>query len=377
MTRVAIVQMVPAFFRRQFFEQLGRESDISVHVLAGQSQAYSAVRTFDTLSNGALTLTENIRAPSLLPEMYWQSDCIDWLRQTAPQIVFLQPTPRLVSNYAVTRWTRKNNVPVVGWGMGQMPGLKGMRAQAQSALVRTLIRRLDMMVSYSTVAANYYASLGFPPDKIKIACNSIDTDACTEQYQRLRNVEWKADWLRKHDLQIERPTIVFVGRLVKSKQVDQLIWCVSQLQRDCQLLVVGDGPAREELELVAGALKLDVKFLGHLDGDEVAKAFMASDFFVLPALGGLAIQHAMAYGKPVIVSVGDGTEQDLVEVGKNGFIFERNNWQDLATKIDLMLNAKESWEHMGFHSRQIVETKVNLQNMVSVFVGVINSLVQT
>ena len=45
------------------------------------------------------------------------------------------------------------------------------------------------------------------------------------------------------------------------------------------------------------------------------KELIKNDIFVLPSRGGLAINHAMASGLPVIVSEGDGTELDLIDHG--------------------------------------------------------------
>jgi len=58
----------------------------------------------------------------------------------------------------------------------------------------------------------------------------------------------------------------------------------------------------------------------------------ASSVYVLAGMGGLSINDAMAYGLPVICSVCDGTERDLVTHHGNGLFFRENNVVDLSVK---------------------------------------------
>ena len=54
--------------------------------------------------------------------------------------------------------------------------------------------------------------------------------------------------------------------------------------------------------------------------DGVSAYFLLGDIFVLPHFGGLSISEAMAHGLPVIATVADGCELDLIEPGGNGFL---------------------------------------------------------
>ena len=71
--------------------------------------------------------------------------------------------------------------------------------------------------------------------------------------------------------------------------------------------------------------------------DDVGAYFIMADIFVLPGLGGLAINQAMAYGLPVVCAEGDGTEKDLVVPGVTGLFFRRDDAPDLTNKIQSLL----------------------------------------
>ncbi len=96
--------------------------------------------------------------------------------------------------------------------------------------------------------------------------------------------------------------------------------------------------------------------------------FAASDCLVLPGIGGLALNQAMFWGLPCIVSEADGTEDDLVIENISGYRFIKNNLESLTDAIERRINASpEEITRLSGKSREIVRTKSNVNNMVSVF----------
>jgi glycosyltransferase involved in cell wall biosynthesis len=155
--------------------------------------------------------------------------------------------------------------------------------------------------------------------------------------------------------------------LIPQKRVDLLIQACAPLFEKCQLLVVGDGPARSVLEQQALPYGNRVRFLGHESGEMLAKSFIASDIFILPGSGGLAIHQAMSYGKPVIVSFGDGTEADLVRESVNGVFVHPGDVTGLRQKIVNLLAQPELRQAMGQASLSIVRNEMSLEAMVASF----------
>ena len=94
---------------------------------------------------------------------------------------------------------------------------------------------------------------------------------------------------------------------------------------------------------------------------------MASSVYVLAGMGGLSINEAMAYGKPVICSRCDGTERDLVKDGENGLYFQEGNVGDLAAKIGILLKDPFQGRRMGEHSLKVIEDKINLETVTRRF----------
>ena len=83
------------------------------------------------------------------------------------------------------------------------------------------------------------------------------------------------------------------------------------------------------------------------------------DIFILPSVGpgetwGLAINEAMASGRPVIVSDKVGCATDLVEENKNGIVCSRDSVAICAELIEELSRDKRRSREMGNYSRELI-----------------------
>jgi 1,2-diacylglycerol 3-alpha-glucosyltransferase len=137
--------------------------------------------------------------------------------------------------------------------------------------------------------------------------------------------------------------LVYVGRLGREKGVSLLLDAVAGLPSQVQLLVVGDGPERRELEAQAQRLGLGgrVVFAGQLDHSHVVDALFASDLFVFPSQTetlGLAVLEAMAAGRAV-VAVRGGAVAEIVREGETGRVVAPDPAALRAAIADLVRDA--------------------------------------
>lgn len=106
----------------------------------------------------------------------------------------------------------------------------------------------------------------------------------------------------------ERAVLLYVGRLAPEKSLERLLPLVAG-RRDRQLVLVGDGPGRRELEAVFAGT--NTTFMGMLYPKTVAEACASSDIFVFPSTTdtlGLVVLEARSAGLPVVVP---GTESGM------------------------------------------------------------------
>ena len=81
-------------------------------------------------------------------------------------------------------------------------------------------------------------------------------------------------------------------------------------------------------------------------------------------MGGLSINEAMCFSKPVVCSVADGTEKRLVREGYNGHYFESGSLESLQKVIEQLFAHPENVTLMGQRSREIIEKEINIHSVL-------------
>jgi len=164
---------------------------------------------------------------------------------------------------------------------------------------------------------------------------------------------FRSEELRKSLGAADKPLLLFVGRLVKEKDLDDLVSVDRILKRrghDFKLAVVGDGPMKEDLEEQIP----DAIFSGFLKGNDLSKWYASADLFVFPSTTetfGNVILEAFASGLPAIVA-NKGGVVDLVTSGQDGYVAKANSPRDFAAKIGRLLKNREKMEQMARGARE-------------------------
>ncbi len=123
------------------------------------------------------------------------------------------------------------------------------------------------------------------------------------------------------ELPKDRFLAIYVGRVSHEKNLASLLDLLRGNSR-IHLAIVGDGPARKELEHLFA--DQSVTFCGFLRGEALAEAYASADFFVMPSLTetlGFVTIEAMSSGLPVLAARAGGTK-DLVNHGRNGLLYQ-------------------------------------------------------
>jgi len=133
-------------------------------------------------------------------------------------------------------------------------------------------------------------------------------------------------------------TVSYVGRLSIEKNIRVLISAYKEIE-DCipnsKLMIVGDGPEKEELEKFSRKLSIKKIFwVGKVPHQNIGAYFKSASVFVLPSrreASPISVLEAQAAGTPVIVS--DAINRMGIMERGLGLIFENGNEKDLAEKI--------------------------------------------
>lgn len=148
----------------------------------------------------------------------------------------------------------------------------------------------------------------------------------------------------------EKADLIFVGRLIKHKNVDVLLKALHLLKGDgfkLSCIIIGDGPEKKNLMKIARKLGLEeqVKFMGKVPSDnDVYKYMKSSNIFVFPSTregAGLVTLEANAAGLPVITSDHPLNASREFINEKNGVLFNLDP-NDLKEKVISMMNKHET-----------------------------------
>jgi glycosyltransferase involved in cell wall biosynthesis len=130
--------------------------------------------------------------------------------------------------------------------------------------------------------------------------------------------------LLKYGLNPNAVTLGYVGRLAEEKSLPELASAFEELSSkyEIQLLIVGDGPIRTELEKRLDKADGHYAFAGLKKGEELADLYAAMDIFAFPSKTetfGQVVLEAMASGVPVVGYDSPGV-RDLVQNTKSGLL---------------------------------------------------------
>ncbi len=226
-------------------------------------------------------------------------------------------------------------------------------------------------IVYENRAKQILINQGFKPKTIEVIYNSLNFDTQNLIYSKLENEENvnPINFFSNKSLQ----TIFFVGRITPQKRINELLDCLALLNNKgvkYNLLIIGDGPILNKLKNeYNNFVELGwLHFYGSTyDENELANLIFHSDLCVSPGNIGLTAIHSLTYGTSVASHSNFRNQMPEVEIikeGENGFMFEENNIEDLAIKIESFFNTKRK-------SKKVIRNKIvelyNPENQLNIF----------
>ncbi len=166
----------------------------------------------------------------------------------------------------------------------------------------------------------------------------------------------------------EKPTILYVGRLIERKGIRYLIEAFSLLQKevDANLLLVGKGVLRDELQeqIDNAGLADSVKLLIDVGNEDLAKLYLSSTVFVLPAIVdskgdteglGVVLIEAMTFGLPVVASNVGGIP-DVVINEETGLLVPEKDPKALAYALKRVIEDSQLADKFTFNAQKHIES---------------------
>ena len=165
---------------------------------------------------------------------------------------------------------------------------------------------------------------------------------------------------------IDKPIVLFCGRLLALKGLSTLIESIKKLKgEDIFFLFTGPGDVENWEKQLEGVPKKNYKFLDYVPHQKIHHLYAKSDLFVLPSFTEsfpLTILEAMASGLPVIASKVGGVPE-IIDHNKNGLLVEPGNSEQLAESILRVLKDKKLSKKLSKNARDRVKKNFTLDIM--------------
>jgi starch synthase len=146
------------------------------------------------------------------------------------------------------------------------------------------------------------------------------------------------------ELQLNRgkPILLFVGKIMGSKGVTDLLDAYEQLDTDCTLVVVGPPKDDDLVERLNGYAQAEVRYLGYTEQDRLDALFKLADLFVFPTRADvfpLVTLEAMAAGTPVVTTNVGGLPEQISE--ESGILVEPEDSEAITRAVEEFLQDEE------------------------------------
>ncbi len=200
---------------------------------------------------------------------------------------------------------------------------------------------------------------GFPEERVLVHYTGVDT-------KKFRPASAEGS-----------PAVLFVGRLEPSKGAEFLIRAAAEIQRQLpamELILIGDGSLRADLERLAKQLLRRYQFLGGLTSEEVRDWMNRASVVSVPSITrrsgeeegfGMVCAEAQAVAKPV-VAFDSGGISEVVLHERTGFLATEGDWRALGKSLFVLLQNAKLREQFGLSGREWILHQFDLERRTRV-----------
>jgi glycosyltransferase involved in cell wall biosynthesis len=257
------------------------------------------------------------------------------LKKNQPEIILMEAGSTMTSTWLAALWGRlkKNRTTkVIFWGHGALVANKsGIKSKLATALKTWLINSVDGYMCYTKSDKACLESYNIKTP-IFVAGNTVDISAP----QKLRKAPSKG--MAKN--------LLFVGRLTDDKKVPELIQLFKNLKQnhsDLTLTIIGDGPLQGIVSKEAKGIQ-GLNIAGAIyEEEKIAQYYNNADIYITLGAAGLGVNHALAYGLPVLCYKDSETgphhhpEIDYIKEGVTGWQVSPYSKKAMHDKLETLL----------------------------------------
>jgi len=248
------------------------------------------------------------------------------------EVLLLDLNPRMPQVWLYAAVRKMLGRPTALWGHAWPRAGRASR----TARVRLALARLsDLLVAYTHTQAEELRS-AVPGVPVVAAPNAIDLQD-----------DFGFDTGR------DRTSFLYVGRLVREKGVDVALraFLNSNLPEESKLYIVGEGPARVELEKIASESgQADrVRFLGHVSSrDDLRLHYSEAVMTLSPGYVGLSLIQSLSFGVPMLIASGLMHSPEVEAANEANSVFcDTRDLSTFSAALEQAFEGRHKWAARG------------------------------
>ena len=234
---------------------------------------------------------------------------------------------------------------------------------------RILFKEAKLLIAVSNFIRSQLITKGCPEEKVVVHYIGIDIDK-----------------FRPDPTVNRQPIVLFVGRLTEKKGCEYLIRAMAQVQSvmpEVELVIIGDGLLRLELEELAAKLLRRYRFLGAQPPEVVKNWMNRSRLLAVPSVTAatgdtegapMVVLEAQAMGLPVVGSIHAGIPELVLE-GETALLARERDWKALAKHILHLVKDNHLWQKLSQKGQERVNTSFNLRTQTHALENVYDNLI--
>jgi glycosyltransferase involved in cell wall biosynthesis len=340
--KLVIVTNIPAPYRLPIYERLNNKYKNNFLVIYCSEKESNRKWNLDEFKFNHIFLKKNVKAKKDgFNFIHNNPDVFLKLKNYNPDIIIttgFNPTHLYAWIYA--KLFRKKHICMTdGW----------IYSESSLSTMHKIIRKIIFQSSSAFIGASknsldLYRSYGISDEKL------FQSHLCINNEHFKNNKQFED---REYDLMFsgqftERKLPIFFAEIVQK---------VLKKIPNIKVLILGDGPLKEEFFLVLDNANINYYYAGFVKQEELPKYYSSSKLFLFTTRldpWGVVVNEAMASGTPVLTTPYTGVVNDLLIDKKNGFILPIDSkiW---SKKVLEVLNNPELWNSLSKASKERVE----------------------
>ncbi|MCQ2972762.1 MAG: glycosyltransferase family 4 protein [archaeon] len=211
-------------------------------------------------------------------------------------------------------------------------------------IIKKVLEKADKVIAVSNALKDEILATDAKniSNKLRVYYNYVDTS----KFQNNGKDDFRFEFYN-----LQKPIVLFVGNIIKRKNVNALLEAKKISETDYLLVIVGEGPLLKDLKRKVDEEEIpDVVFTGARD--DVENIIPSAEMLILPSFSesfGLVLIEALSCGVPVIGSDVGGISEIITE--DVGLLIDSNDYVEISVSIDELIENVPLRNHFKANAR--------------------------